>query len=1173
MAEQEGRDEDVLESDSIVRTGSDNQSRLVAEQSAFSGATRAVTLAPVNAMDLLVAMSSLEEQMINVLNEDLAAHKGIKWFIAVTIRYSRLNAESETIYTEALFATDVYIAVNSADVSDQLPQAMQVLHRKCVEFEANGSGWIIDEIQKFTVNTSAYTPLMGSSFIKLPRNIEMRRAVLNIKNRDNKCILWAILAHLHPIRSNPNNWSNYHRYEHELNMAGVSYPTPLQDITKIEQNNNISINVFGYNANDTCSIYPLYRSKVGTGNHINLLLAQDGEKRHYCLIRNFSRLMAYRTRSHCKQYFCFNCLHSYCSASLRDAHIELCYRQKTQTITFPEKPETVKFTNVQKQLPVPFVIYADFECYTQKLDTTDDGSQSKAYQKHQPSGFCYMVVSSDSRYTDAPVLYRGDNVIDKFFERLTQEESRIQEMLSKPEPMKLSAEEIQEFLKSNDCHICGKSLGTDRVRDHDHLSGKFRGAAHSNCNLNYKYAKLSERIPNSYIIPVVFHNLRGYDGHLLMASLGKYKNRRIRCIANNSERYVSFSLGCLRFIDSCQFLLSPLDTLVANLAAQGEDHFKHIRANYTDPQQRSLLLRKGVYPYDYVDGPSKLTETRLPAREEFYSILNQEQISESDYEHAELVWNTFKCQTLGDYHDLYLESDTLLLADVFESFRSQSITDYLLDPAHYYTAPGLSWDSMLKYTGIELRILRDPDMYLMIESGIRGGVSMITKKHAVANNPYLESYDPAKPHRFLMYLDANNLYGWAMSQKMPVDDFKWLGEEEIRELDVMTIADDSNEGYILEVDLEYPDTLHDLHSDLPVGPDRKTITYDRMSPYTRHLHSRLNVKGRPQEKLIPNLDNKSKYVIHYINLKQYLHMGLKLTHIHRAITFSQSFWLRRYISLNTEKRKQATNSFQKDFYKLMNNSIFGKTMENVRSRVDIELVHKAKRLKKIVAKPKFHRVSIFNEDLAAVQCMKTEIELNKPIYVGFAILDVSKTLMYDFHYEYIKHKYGAKAQLCFTDTDSLLYDIQTEDVYTDMAGDSDLYDTSNYPDGHALHSTTNKKVIGKMKDEMGGSPIEEFVGLRSKMYSIKCGGIEKKVAKGIKRATIKHELRHAMYRDVLLEEQVSRSTVRMIRSKKHELFSVVTNKLGLSPYDDKRFVLDDKVTTLPYGHFSTHPQN
>lgn len=346
-----------------------------------------------------------------------------------------------------------------------------------------------------------------------------------------------------------------------------------------------------------------------------------------------------------------------------------------------------------------------------------------------------------------------------------------------------------------------------------------------------------------------------------------------------------------------------------------------------------------------------------------------------------------------------------------------------------------------------------------------------------------------------------------------------------------------------------------------------TMDVDDLSPYTKELRDRLKIGGKLHPKLTPNLRNKTKYVVHYINLKQYLRLGLKLTRIHRGVEFHQSHWLRQYISFNTELRKQAQNSFEKDFFKLMNNSIFGKTMENVRGRVNIELVHVPKRIKRIAAMPSFHRVTIFNKDLVAAHRLKTRIELNKPIYVGFAILDVSKTLMYDFHYNYIKSKYGNAAELCFTDTDSLLYDIQTPDIYSDMKQDEDMFDTSDYPADHPLHNLTNKKVIGKMKDETASVPIEEFVGLRSKMYSLKCGGVEKKTAKGIKRAAIRNSLRHAMYKDVLLKEEVTYATMRTIRSHSHQLYSILVNKRALSPYDDKRFVLNNKYSTRAFGHF------
>ena len=238
-----------------------------------------------------------------------------------------------------------------------------------------------------------------------------------------------------------------------------------------------------------------------------------------------------------------------------------------------------------------------------------------------------------------------------------------------------------------------------------------------------------------------------------------------------------------------------------------------------------------------MDSPEVLNETQLPAQEQFFSKLNDEGVSDEDYMHAQQVWNEFNCMTMGDYHDVYLKSDVLLLADVFESFRKTALETYKLDPAHYITAPGLSWDAMLKLTKVRLELIDDPDMYLMIESGMRGGVSMITKKHAVANNPLLQGYDNNRPTNYLMYLDANNLYGWAMSQKLPEKDFIWMTEQQLEEFDVTTIPDDADTGYILEVDLHYPPDIHDVHNDLPVAPECMEISEEELSPYSQQLRN------------------------------------------------------------------------------------------------------------------------------------------------------------------------------------------------------------------------------------------------------------------------------------------------------------------------------------------------
>ena len=288
--------------------------------------------------------------------------------------------------------------------------------------------------------------------------------------------------------------------------------------------------------------------------------------------------------------------------------------------------------------------------------------------------------------------------------------------------------------------------------------------------------------------------------------------------------------------------------------------------------------------------------------------------------------------TFGDYHDLYMKTD-VLLADIFERFRATCLSYYGLDPAHYYTAPGLSLDAMLKMTGVSLELFTDPDMHLFVENGIRGGVSMISHKFSHANNPYTPDYHPEQPSKYILYLDCNNLYGGAMSKKLPISHFWWLNENEIYNLDVDTIPPESEIGYILEVDMEYPTSLHDSDSDYPLAPANVCIDSTMLSSYTKRLGEKVKVADSKVNKLTPNLHDKTNYVIHYHNLQQYLRLGMKLTKIHRVLGFTQSAWLKPYISYNTEKRKAATNSFEKDFFKLLNNAIFGNETGRVRLAV------------------------------------------------------------------------------------------------------------------------------------------------------------------------------------------------------------------------------------------------
>lgn len=287
------------------------------------------------------------------------------------------------------------------------------------------------------------------------------------------------------------------------------------------------------------------------------------------------------------------------------------------------------------------------------------------------------------------------------------------------------------------------------------------------------------------------HNLSGYDSHLFIKELG-CTNEDIDLIPNNEEKYITFTKHVkegvnLRFVDSFRFMSKSLASLAKNLKPE---QITHTRTFFED-ESLKLVSRKGVYPYDYMDSWDKFNDTQLPKIQHFFNSLEQENITKEDYEHAKKVWNHFKMKTMGDYHDLYLKTDVLLLADVFECFRTTCMKAYDLDPAWYYTSPGLAWDAMLKMTRINLDMLTDYDMILMIEKGIRGGISQCCQRYAKANNKYMKDYDPNEESTYLAYLDANNLYGWGMSQFLPYKDFKWLTKQQINELDIKNIPKNS----------------------------------------------------------------------------------------------------------------------------------------------------------------------------------------------------------------------------------------------------------------------------------------------------------------------------------------------------------------------------------------------
>ena len=1152
----------------------------------LKGVVQSFELEIISAKDPRMLFATSQNSFTKKLAQLLKQKGPFKAYLTLRVELKkRILQDGEEAYefTQPYFNSTTTTILNELDIQDFYDQAVEEILNRIAKWISKGSGWVIERIINFYLNIVSYKPLKGRSYFPLPEELRNSlKGLINLQNDDNECFRWCHVRHLNPGQKNPQRLTQKDRgIAKTLDYSGVTFPVTIREMDKIEKGNKININAYIYNE-DGKYVSPIRNSKTEYQDTLNVLqIERETEKeykQHYVYIKDFNRLNYNVNKHKNKKHFCLRCLQPFYSEDDLEAHKGDCLIiNGTQRIEMPQPGSKVFFYQHQKQLPLPFVIYADFEAITEKIDSCSPPqhkSYTQAYQKHKPSGFGYKVVCHyDQKYSKPAVIYRGENPVPKFIQHLFREVKDCQKIITERAKRKLvmSASDEKDFQNAKKCWICQKRYKRDEgenipVRDHCHITGKYRGSANKTCNFRLQIS--AERIK----IPVIFHNLKGYDSHFIIEKLGdiiKEKNLKgeeppnVNVIATNAEKYTAIYLDKhLAFIDSYQFMASPLANLAKNLPAE-----KYIYISEAfQGEKLALMKEKGVYPYDYMDSEEKFSQTQLPKRDDFYSLLTNEEISESQYAHAQKVWETFGIENMGQYHDLYLKSDVLLLADIFQNFREINLTNSGLDPAHYVSSPGLSWDAMQKMTNVKLDLISDVDTQNFIEKGMRGGISTITHRHAVANNKYMKNYDPEKESSYISYLDANNLYGWAMSQKLPTGDFRWIPSPEYINLD--SYDKKSAKGLILEVDLEYPPELHRLHNDYPLAPEKMIVREEMLSDYSREILGREGMTIGKVQKLIPNLKDKEKYVLHYRNLQLYLKLGLKLKKIHRALEFSQSKWLEPYIAFNTQKRAGAKNAFEKDFFKLMNNSVFGKTMENLRKRSNIRLVTNPEKMERLAARPTYISHKISHENLVAVHSKQTKLLLNKPSYVGMCILELSKTLMYDFHYNYIKKKYP-EAQLLFTDTDSLCYHIETEDIYSDLFADRELFDNSHYPSDSKFYFSENKKVIGKFKDETAGVPIREFIGLKSKMYSISLDNEKfSKKAKGVKKNVIRKGISHGDYLDVLNQSKVMHHKMKTIRSDCHQISSYEINKISLSPFDDKRYILSDGISSYAYGHLN-----
>jgi hypothetical protein len=1033
-----------------------------------------------------------------------------------------------------------------------------------------GSGWKLRRIPRLFLKIHKVRLPKGASYIPTPPCVNKpKNGLMNIRNDDQECFKWCMRYHQTEKKKHDDRISVLKKVQDKFNYEGMNFPADFEDIRHFERTNHVAVFVYGLteegNVVKEKDGNPEFKNKI-----IYLLRLENEEQSHYVYIKNISHLLHLsRRQGDADKRFCPYCSKTYHHTKF-DEHIKNCYNQnfEDRIANLPPKGSFMKFKNHRNKLERPFMIYADCEASNKKT------KRKNCLSKHVVNSCCYYFVCTFDSSRNKLRTFVGKHCVFEMVKELVQvAKDCIDEMKTNCE-MRLSKEDVVAFNDAKHCHICQECFGGDddkkkaKVRDHDHRTGKFRGAAHACCNINY--------FSNRYV-PVVFHNLRGYDSHLIIKEAWRLLGgKSIDVIPNSTEKFMSFKIGHLRFIDSFQFMGSSLETLVENLHGSEEEHkydnFLSIQKEF--PEHFKLLCRKGHYPYEWVDGTAKLSHEGLPPMEAFYSKLSRKGISAKHYQHALDVYEALGCKTFLDYHLAYLQTDVLLLADVFENFRQTCMTSYGLDPANYLTAPSLAWDAMLLKTGVELEQISDYAIFKMVEEQKRGGLCFVgSRRYAKFNNRYLDDFDPKRPESYGMYWDMNNLYGCAMVDYLPTGGHRFVESYDIDE--ILKTPDDSPQGYLIRLDLIFPEETHELLRQYPPAPENTAPKEEWLTPFQRELAARNGIKTKTkQQKLIPHLHPHNDYVIDYRNLKYLVSLGVEVKpeHVKAVVRYDQSRWLKPYIDLNTAMRKQAKNEFEKDFYKLMNNSVFGKTMENVRNRMQLHLTADDRNAEKWFSKPHFKNCTE-TFGLYMIELYKQEVCLDKPIYVGTTILDLSKLLMMRFHYDVIEKDFKNRYNLLYSDTDSFVYEIITDDIYDWIKEKKSLFDLSESvrPD---MVDNENKKKLGMMKDELKTLIMKEFISLNPKVYSMtfkdddgemKIPSRNIKKLKGVSKATVKHDITHEDYKHVMnTGEALSRKTVG-IRSYKHQLYTTEAEKLCLSSWYDK-MQMQSPFECVPFGY-------
>ena len=909
---------------------------------------------------------------------------------------------------------------------------------------------------------------------------------------------------------------------------------------------------------------PVAKSHTIKRENVHLLLLENC---HIALIKDFDKFVRAFARTNKKGRICKICLHVIAKNEL---HTDEC--RGSHIVEYPSKGEVCKFKNYHKMYPPSHVAFYDFEALQ---DSTQQTSTVRAI--HKAVAFCYIILDRNNTITDS-CIYTGEDAATVFLDKLRDSWEQIKIASKRNEyPINTTPEQDAKFQAATECDICSVEFDATIVKhkhhSHDVEHANYAGALCARCNLQFK------NIKNTLVC--LAHN-HSYDLQLVLKEAKQ--NVNISVLPKQASKYHTVCIDSLKFIDSFAFYSASLAKIAdLHINSKNGQTLKeklpcthYLLREYSDQAKHYAMTGKQFFPYEYIDSIQKLYQNSLPPIEEFFSKLTQSTITPDEYAQALKLFKAAGCKNLNDYMRIYLLTDVGYLADCISAFRKTLRDLHGLDMVHYVSLPSFSYDSFLYSTGIQLDLIHDPVLGDLIKRNVRGGFTSVVRPYAKANNKNINpDFDPCKDRSsYLTYIDFNSLYATVMEETLPSGNMKKLNDEELSKFTKTMWSHDEDKkiGHWVLCDTKRvaPDIAR-LTDDLPLAMHHLNITDSMLSPYNKQLlesqNRRLYAKN---SKLVASHLPQKNYFLSLKLLQLLVELGLEVDKVHAVYRFSQTKYLKPFIERNIEARMRTPHKSEGNVYKLTNNSVFGRTLFDSSRRLEkTNIVTNVRAFTKMIRDPLYKRCVPLKDNRVIVVRGLPVVKMNSPQYIGMTILDRAKFRLYHFFYKVLKPFYGDNVKLVYTDTDSYVLKIYTDDLYKDFASPQlrEYIDTSNFPDSHPSYSNENKGKLGCLKSEVGADYIVEIICLKPKTYSIRIHGREESTvgAKGISTHE-RQNLTHENFRHVMSENVVHTFTQTTLTAVKGTMSTVqYENKRGLSLFDDKRYYLD-KYQSVGYGH-------